>query len=118
LMEGAYNKTLERKTDSPSDLYSLFLEQLLLTVRNEVAECIEAAYDRISVSEAARLLGIGSYPQFVEFIGERKWTVEGSNGSQQLVFSHSAERGATAEVPVLKQIQQQLGYAVELERIV
>jgi len=56
LMEGTYNKIFLSKSNVPSPHYTYFIETLLDTVRDEIASCIAKAYDRLNVSEAARLL--------------------------------------------------------------
>eukprot|EP01116_Phalansterium_solitarium_P024462 TRINITY_DN8987_c0_g1_i1.p1 TRINITY_DN8987_c0_g1~~TRINITY_DN8987_c0_g1_i1.p1 ORF type:complete len:262 (-),score=90.91 TRINITY_DN8987_c0_g1_i1:382-1167(-) len=112
LMEGAYNRVLQAKAEVPSDIYIQFTDQLMSTVRNEIAECIEAAYGRMPLTEARRLLGIADTAEFTRFVESRNWNVSGDAA----VFEHVDE--SKTEIPALKLIQQQLNYARELERIV
>jgi hypothetical protein len=44
LMEGSYNKVFLLKENVPADAYKFFVEELLLTLREEIAEGIEKAY--------------------------------------------------------------------------
>jgi 26S proteasome regulatory subunit N12 len=49
LMDGSYNKVLAARKDSPSKLYLWLLSLLENTVRDEVANCLEAAYPQLSL---------------------------------------------------------------------
>jgi 26S proteasome regulatory subunit N12 len=58
MMEGAYNKVLRARAEVPSETYTFFMDTLMETVRDEIADCIEKAYGSLSLSEAQKLLGI------------------------------------------------------------
>jgi 26S proteasome regulatory subunit N12 len=44
----------------PHPDYSFFMEILLSTVRNEIAVCMEKAYERITLTEVAKMLYLPS----------------------------------------------------------
>merc|ERR1712222_306751 len=60
IMEGSYNKVLLAKGNVPAESYKYFIDILMITVRNEIASCLEKAYADISCSDAARMLSIGA----------------------------------------------------------
>ena len=67
-MEGSYNKVLSAKQDG---LYSqegmFFMDMLVDTVRDEIAECSEKAYDSIALADLQTLLMLGSEAELREF---------------------------------------------------
>lgn len=40
----------------PAESYNFFINILLDTVRNEIAACIEKAYEKLALNEASRML--------------------------------------------------------------
>jgi len=112
MMEGAYNKVLKAAKEVPSDYYNLFMEMLMDTVRDEIADCLTAAYNSISVQEAQKILALTSLDQAKQYVDKRQWKVENN------LIQFKKESGEKAEIPTLKLIQQTLQYARELERIV
>lgn len=67
LMEGCYNKVLETKEEFPSASYVYFMNQLIDTIRDEIAECIQAAYLTLPVQGAKRLLLFETEEQVLDF---------------------------------------------------
>merc|ERR1711988_968374 len=80
IMEGSYNKVLSAKHD---DIYSkegmYFMDMLVDTVRDEIAECSERAYPSISGAELQTLLMLSSEAELADFAEQRGWTI--SNGT-------------------------------------
>lgn len=60
----------------PHPDYSFFMEILLSTVRNEIAVCMEKAYERITLTEAVKMLYLPSVD-------------EARNFGRQVVFTQS-----------------------------
>jgi len=117
MMEGAYNKVLKAKESVPADSYLFFMDLLMDTVRNEIADCLEKAYDVLSPKDAQKLLGFTDAKQFEKYASQRNWTViTNSKGVDEISFKQLEE--AKAEIPSMKLIKQQLHYARELERII
>ncbi|XP_011828716.1 PREDICTED: 26S proteasome non-ATPase regulatory subunit 8 isoform X2 [Mandrillus leucophaeus] len=56
LMEGSYNKVFLAKGNIPAESYTFFIDILLDTIRDEIAGCIEKAYEKILFTEATRIL--------------------------------------------------------------
>mmetsp|Transcript_53190 Transcript_53190/g.105776 ORF Transcript_53190/g.105776 Transcript_53190/m.105776 type:complete len:273 (-) Transcript_53190:265-1083(-) len=115
IMEGSYNKVLSAKQDglfSKEGIY--FMDQLIDTVRDEIAECSAKAYTTISAADLQGLLMISSHAELLEFIEQRGWHIDGSTVS----FASMDEEPTTQKLPSAQLIQQTLSYAKELERIV
>jgi 26S proteasome regulatory subunit N12 len=118
LMEGRYNKIFLSRRNVPHESYTFFLDILLNTIRVEIASCIEAAYDQITLSEAARVLFFNQVQEIDAFIRSqgKTWTLEGNH----LIFSNNLNnKDRTIErLPSLQLMQQTITYARELEMIV
>ncbi|CAN8032134.1 unnamed protein product [Ixodes persulcatus] len=131
LMEGSYNKascTLSRlaeeqqrrgsgvflsKGNVPSPSYTFFTDILLDTVRDEIASCVEKAYERISGPDVTRMLFLEAPRQTAAYATKRGWT-QASN-----TYQFSTEVKHTDDViPTEDLAAQTIGYARELEMIV
>lgn len=114
LMVGSYDKVSSGEIPDPS--YAFFMESLLLTVRDSIAECLESAYRTLSLSSAQSMLGFASIEELEEYMKEIRddWIVE--NG--ELCFQPPPVGRQASDIPSMKLIAQSLTYATELERIV
>ncbi|VDD91133.1 unnamed protein product [Enterobius vermicularis] len=78
LMEGVYSKVVLTEGTIPSPFYSIFIRILKDTVRGDIATCIEAAFKRLSVKDAAQMLFFTKVDDVIPFAKQRKWrTVNG-----------------------------------------
>ncbi len=117
IMEGSYNKVLSAKHDG---LYAsegmYFMDMLVDTVREEIAECSEKSYPSISAAELQNLLMLGSADELREYADGRGWKVDGG----KVTFATMDEDAAPKQsaIPSTQLIQETLAYAKELERIV
>lgn len=67
LMEGAYNKVLNARTNAPGIEYAAhFMDSLTATVKEELAACSSSAYTSLSVIEAKRLMRLDSDKELAE----------------------------------------------------
>uniref|UniRef100_A0A671KUG8 26S proteasome non-ATPase regulatory subunit 8 n=1 Tax=Sinocyclocheilus anshuiensis TaxID=1608454 RepID=A0A671KUG8_9TELE len=107
LMEGSYNKVFLS--------YTFFIDILLDTIRDEIAGCIEKAYEQIQFSEATRVLFFSSLKKMTEYAKKRGWT-QSPDGH----YSFSTQHQKTEEVtiPSTELAQQVIEYARQLEMIV
>jgi CSN8/PSMD8/EIF3K family len=110
LMVGMYDQILDVKVPHPSFQY--FLEYLKAnTVREAICDNLEVCYDKLSIKEAAALIGTDNLEAYIE--EERAdWIVE--NGT--ITFQVSASN--QDEISADKWIQQTLFYADQMEQIV
>lgn len=116
LMEGSFHKVLLLTGNVPAQNYTFFVDILIGTIRKEIASCIEKAYTRISAQEAAKVLMVESSAQLEEYVREREWTV--SEDGAHFVFSQQEKKEKLHFVQNQLLIQECLGYARELEKIV
>merc|ERR1712137_536993 len=113
IMEGSYNKVLSAKQDgayAQEGMY--FMDMLVDTVREEIAECSEKAYSSIGANELQSLLMLGTESELGDYAQQRGWDI--SDGS--VTFGGNEE--AAVQLPSTQLIQETLAYAKELERIV
>ncbi|KAH7973188.1 hypothetical protein HPB52_022747 [Rhipicephalus sanguineus] len=101
------------KDNVPAANYSFFMDILLDTVRDEIARCIEKAYERISSPDATRMLFLDS-PQLTDvYASKRGWTAKNN------VYEFGTEVKHTEDVISTEDLATQaIGYARELEMIV
>ncbi len=117
LMEGAYGKILQQagnKKNLPNAEYAAFYDTLTVTVREEIATCIEKAYRSIDPQAAAKLMAC-SAPEVAAVAAARQWREDGSGG---YAFGEEKLPPSAKDIPAHELINQTLMYAKELERIV
>ncbi|CAM6095564.1 unnamed protein product [Calypogeia fissa] len=115
-MEGAYNRVLSARQAVPRESYVYFMDLLAKTVRDEIAGCSEKAYDSLSVADAKKILMFKNDRELEEYTSEDHDGWEIRNG--HVYFQKVKEQAPCKEIPSLQLINQTLGYARELERIV
>ena len=113
LMEGAYNKVLAGTSAPPDGSYAWFTEALAATVREEVAACAAASYDRLPLRAAAQLLRL-DVAATAAFCAKQGWVV----GADGCVDFAAANHKGEAAIPAPQLIAQVLAYSRELERII
>lgn len=118
LMEGRYNKVFYSKGNVPAESYTFFIDILLNTIRVEIASCMEAAYNQLSIEEAKRILFFKSAKEIEDFVVSqgKKWRVQGN----QIIFSLPTDSKSKEpeQLPSKQLITQVVSYARELEMIV
>ena len=73
-MEGSYNKVLSAKQDGQYAKEGMFFMDMLVdTVRDEIAECSEKAYASIKLADLQTLLMLGSEAELREFAETVLW---------------------------------------------
>lgn len=114
LMVGMYDEVLQANIPHPS--YQLFMDHLLLTVRDALADAMEVAYHTLTLAQAAQLLKLESVAALQEYLQQNRpdWIVE----DNMLCFSPPETNLQGSDVPSLEWMQQSLSYATEMERIV
>lgn len=81
IMEGSYNKVLSAKQDgfySQEGMY--FMDMLVDTVREEIAECSEKAYSSIAANDLQSLLMLSSLAELNEYAENVRWASRCSIG--------------------------------------
>ncbi|KAF1780485.1 HAD-like domain [Phytophthora cactorum] len=116
LMEGTYNKVLESRTNVPNPYFPFFLSQLLQTVRENIADCAEVAYQCLTLADAQKMLIFDSAAELSTYIQEEKteWVVR----EGRVWFKAPEKSLGASDIPSLRLVGETLAYATELDRIV
>jgi 26S proteasome regulatory subunit N12 len=116
LMEGSYNKVFLARGNVPAANYKFFMDILLQTVRDEIASCLEKAYEKIGFAEAGRMLFFDTEQMTVNYAKERKWKLcpENANG----MFYFQREEKVEESIPAIDLATRSIEYARELEMII
>lgn len=113
LMEGSYNKVFLARNNVPAASYKFFMDNLLNTIRDEIASCIEKAYEKISFKETQRMMFFDTPQQMTTYAEGKSWRL-----GNDKIFYFSCEKKADDVIPSLQLAQQAIDYARELEMIV
>merc|ERR1712212_257504 len=108
-----HNKVLLAKGNVPAESYKYFIDILMITVRNEIASCLEKAYADIICSVAARTLSIGA-GDMNAYASERGWQIAGGRLQFRGADAENEEQG----VPSVQLANMAITYAREMEQIV
>ncbi|TRY74962.1 hypothetical protein TCAL_04966 [Tigriopus californicus] len=114
IMEGNYNKVIMMKDNVPAESYSFFINKLMDTIRDEIASCMEKAYEQISSKDCTQMLQLDSKAGST-YIKERGWNV-GKDGI--IRFLDANEKKPLEEVPTEELAKMSITYAREMEQIV
>lgn len=117
LMVGSYDEVLNAGQHIPDESYQFFMDNLLQTVRDSIADCLEVAYKTMSISVAKEMMKFDTKDELMEYIEEYRddWIVDDNN---YLCFQPPSSGCKASDIPSMKLIAQNLSYATELERIV
>lgn len=98
----------------PSQLYNIFMDLLLDTVRDEIGACLESSYDKISLKEAAKRLNYKTEKEVIAFGKKRNWVLGAGNVYTFASLTHKPKE----PLPSVELAEQAIFYARELEMIV
>ncbi|KAK0553075.1 regulatory particle non-ATPase [Tilletia horrida] len=121
LMEGSYSKVWSARQETPRVEYQFFVDQLMGTIRHEIASCEEKAYESLPLADAATLLFFENMNEVLSFANERGWNVEPSTQTVKFTNKLDASRvgiGARDSAAKKETIKLNLHFAKELESIV
>lgn len=116
LMVGSYDEVLNAGLHVPDASYRCFMDQLLLTVRDSIADCMEVSYHTLLLSDAVTMMKFDTQAALMEYLEESRddWIVDGD----RLCFQPPPTGNKASDIPNTKLIAQSLSYATEMERIV
>ncbi|KAG1674369.1 26S proteasome non-ATPase regulatory subunit 8 [Nymphon striatum] len=114
LMEGSYNKVFLSKGNVPAKSYEFFIDILLDTIRDEIAGCIEKAYEKIAFSETSRMLFFTNKMQMQKYAEKRQWNL----GADNFFYFKVDVKRTIEHIPAMELASQTIEYARELEMIV
>ncbi|CAH8839268.1 unnamed protein product [Trichobilharzia szidati] len=113
LMEGSFHKVFLSKGNVPSKRYDFFIDILLNTTRDEVASCVEAAYESLSLKDATPILFFDSEEGTKAFGEKRGWKLEAG------IFHFPKNTKQTDEgIPSADVTKVMLEYTRELDQII
>jgi 26S proteasome regulatory subunit N12 len=114
LMVGTYDEVLSVTVPDPS--YQFFVDNLLQTVRDSIADCVEVSYKSMKIADAMTMMKFDSQQELLEYVEECRddWIVDGNT----LCFQAPTSGFKASDVPSMQLITQNLSYAMEMERIV
>jgi 26S proteasome regulatory subunit N12 len=114
LMVGIYDEVLS--VTVPDGSYQFFVDNLLQTVRDSIADCVEVSYKSMRIADAMTMMKFGTQQELLEYVEECRddWIVEGDT----LCFQPPPSGSKASDIPSMKLISQSLSYAMEMERIV
>ncbi|KAL6436530.1 hypothetical protein ACFW04_004776 [Cataglyphis niger] len=115
LMEGSYNKIFLAKGNVPAASYNFFIDILLNTVRDEIGACMESAYDKISIQDAARMLNLNTEKDIKAFAAKKNWNLSKDG---YFYFTTTNEKKSEEPIPSSELATLAIDYARELEMIV
>ncbi|CAM9885729.1 unnamed protein product, partial [Chrysoparadoxa australica] len=118
LTVGSYDKVLEARSHVPHPQYKHFLASLLDTVREAIADCAEASYGSLAMTDAAKMMMFPSEADCRTYIAQARpdWQVRREHYG--IVFKHPEPSRKASDIPSMRVITESLSYATELERIV
>jgi len=117
IMEGKYNKIKDIKAELPSKWYKYFIEILLITIRTEIASCMEKAYEEISAEECKKMLDVDS-AGLSQLVKERDWHQDTKKGVITFISEEEKKAAGTLEIPARELAEMAISYAKEMEQIV
>jgi len=121
LMVGSYVEVLRAGSQVPDPSYTFFMENLLQTVRDSIADCLEVSYKTMKMSDAVNVMKFDSEEELKNYMEECRddWLVmKDDKGNDALCFQPPETGSKASDVPSMKLIKQSLTYATELERII
>jgi len=116
LVEGMFHRVVLARKQVPAAEYAWFVDGLMETIRNELADCLEVTFEEVNIASAARLLLLGQeqIPQLITFAQQRGWIVDEKNNS----IRFKTKALMREESFCFGIIRQSLEYAQQLEQIV
>jgi 26S proteasome regulatory subunit N12 len=125
MMVGVYDEVLAMSIPDPS--YRFFMEQMVRTVRDSIADCMEVSYHTLSISEAVQIMRCTTEQELHDYITSARddWIVAGTTITFQpdaVVDSSGTSSGTNVpsqhDIPSMTWIEQSLAYATEMELII
>lgn len=116
LMVGSYDEVLKAHLHIPDSSYGFFMDSLLQTVRDSIADCMEVSYQEMKLEDAMHLMKFSSSSELMEYVQEARddWIIQGNS----LCFQPPPTKSKASDIPSKTLISQSLAYATELERII
>ncbi|OAF71634.1 hypothetical protein A3Q56_00608 [Intoshia linei] len=108
---GNIGEIFQLRHNVPSKMYTIFMDSLLKTVRNQISFCIVKAYTHLKLKDATRMLHFTNDVETVHFANEKKWVM------RDHVFNFDTVESDYPEMKYENVIDKTMAYAHELENI-
>jgi len=120
IMEGSYRKVIDFTYNVPAKTYNFFMSILLITIREEIAKSMEAAYEEMSAKECEKMLNLKKPDEAKQFFAKKGWKVDNRKmiRFQDLEIDEKKLQIQDMDVPSKELAQMAIGYAREMEQIV
>merc|ERR1711936_10988 len=120
IMEGSYKKVIEFTYNVPAKTYNFFISILLITIREEIAKSMEAAYEEMSAKECEKMLNLKKPDEARQFFAKKGWVVDNRKmiRFQDLASDEKKLQVQDMDVPAKELAQMAIRYAREMEQIV
>lgn len=117
LMVGIYDEVLDAGLNVPHPSYQFFMDNLLQTVRDSIADCIEVSYKTMKLKDVKVMMKFETEQELLDYIQECRddWII---NGEELCFQPPPSGTNVATDIPSMKLISQSLSYATEMERIV
>merc|ERR1711894_391866 len=120
IMEGSYKKVIDFTYNVPAKTYNFFMSILLITIRDEIAKSMEAAYEEMSAKECEKMLNLKKPDEAKQFFAKKGWTVDNRKiiRFQDVTSEEKKLQVQDMDVPAKELAQMAIRYAREMEQIV
>merc|ERR1712203_464840 len=120
IMEGSYRKVIDFTYNVPAKTYNFFMSILLITIREEIAKSMEAAYEEMSAKECEKMLNLKKPDEAKQFFAKKGWVVDNRKmiRFQDLASEEKKLQFQDMDVPAKELAQMAIRYAREMEQIV
>ncbi|EDV20279.1 expressed hypothetical protein [Trichoplax adhaerens] len=118
LMEGSYNKVFLARGNVPAESYNFFMDILVNTMRDSIADCAEKAYKTLLFKEAGRIFFFDNQRELEEYTEKRGWKTDPSKTYYTLRENDENHEADVFTVNTNKISGYLLEYAREMEKIV
>merc|ERR1712020_74249 len=121
IMEGSYKKVIEFQYNVPAKSYKFFMSILLITIREEIAKSMEAAYEEMSAKECEKMLNLERPVEVKQFFAKKGWTIDNRKMIRFQDLASADEKRVQVgdmDVPAKELAQMAIKYAREMEQIV
>lgn len=118
LMEGAYNKIYLAKGEVPAEGYKFFIDELLTTIREDIADCLENAYERIKPEDIGRMLYLSDTAEIKSYCQQRGWSTSSSGYLEFNSSKNAKQQQDDNKLPSEPLAERMISYAREMEQIV
>ncbi|KAJ5070044.1 26s proteasome non-atpase regulatory subunit 8 [Anaeramoeba ignava] len=114
ILDGNYFKIREAFSEKPSELFDFFLEELILSLRSQIAECVQVSYPHLKVKDAFEILMLKDKNDLIEIAQQNDWLIS----EDDTIHFKLENDNENVQIPSDRLIREIITYAKEMERII